>query len=765
MVRWFGGLAAILVVALAALMGLLWHQQPQYQGTQVLAGLNEAVQIRFDEYGVPSVQASSDEDALVALGWLHVQERLFQMDLLRRVGKGELSALFGPAALDTDRLFRTLGTRHWAQQQVSLMSATEPQLARWLEAYYQGVNQAIATLPTPLEYKLLGTKPEPFSAVDTFATLSYMAHSFTSAFKQDPMMTALLAELAPQYHHALVSGWPDHFTPELAPSELHAWHRAADNLDALLPMGRMLGSNGWVLSAERSTGEAPLFANDPHISFSTPQVWYEAQLHTPSRALYGYYLPGLPLPLLGRTPERAWGLTMLLNDDADLYRLTASDGGYRLDGDTLAYQVREERIPVKGAEDEHLEVLLSVQGPRVDQVLALPEPTALLWTFTDTRNRPLSGLFQLLHADGIRAFEQALDPIWSPGVNVLYGDVEGNIAKWAVARYLHRADGVSGAQIIDGSLSATLPVGYHPFEVNPRFVNPESGLVFSANHPYGPPWDELERAGYYAPRFRPETLEQALAERNQWDIAGLKRVQNDSRNGRYLALKPLLLASVPPSPERDIIARWDGRYRPDSAAPTLMEAFYQALLEATLADELGEALFDALQGQSLVDKIMAEVLAHPDSPWWDHRHSDSVQGPKEIARAAWTQALAALPRPIPLWREQGLMRHRHAMAQSPLLAQLLQGPGLPISGSKRAINNMAYRYGADQPVATFGPSTRRLVDLAQPEQGHVIAPLGQSGVPFSPHFADQAEAYGAGDYRVSALSPPGPESDLVLIPQ
>ncbi len=763
--RWIGALLVLAGLLAAATWAGIRHQQPQYGGNTPLQGLTQSVAVQFDDFGVPTIEAQSDTDALRVLGWLHAQERLFQMDVLRRVGKGELAALFGEPALDTDRLFRTLGTRRWAQDQATQLVSDEPELTEWVDAYYQGVNQAIAALPLPVEYRLLNAEPEPFSRVDAFATLSYMAHSFTTAFKQDPLLTALVSKLDPIYHHALVSGWPDHHAAPPSEPQQVAWNALADRLDHLLPLGTLQGSNGWVLSGSRSVTGTPLFANDPHIAFSTPQVWYEAQLRTPTRNLYGFYLPGLPLPLLGRTPERVWGLTMLLNDDADLYQLVVDGDHYRLDDQSLPLSVRTESIPVKGSDAVPLRIRQSVHGPLVDEVLRLPEPTALLWTFTEAQNRPLTGLYRLLNSQNMTEFEAALASIWSPGVNLLYGDSEGNIAKWAVARYLHRNKGVSGALVLDGSRRETLPLGYHPFEHIPRFINPPSGLVFSANHPYGAPWQEMERAGYYAPIFRPETLEQALSAQAIWSLEQLKAVQTDSRNGRTLALKTLLLDIVEDGPERSLLASWDGRYSATSAAPTLIEAVYQALLETTLADELGPALFAALQRQSLVDRIMAALLNDPASPWWDHHDTPEHETRQAILKAAWADALAQLPSPIPAWGKRGTLRHRHPLGHSPALAALLEGPALPITGSKRAINNMAYQYGQAVPVATFGPSTRRLVDVGAPHSAYAISPLGQSGIPFSPHFADQAERYAKGDYRETRLAPIDATPDRIFHPQ
>ncbi|WP_298443342.1 penicillin acylase family protein [uncultured Ferrimonas sp.] len=753
-------LLATVVAAIAALQ--LWRSKPVYQGLEQLPSLSAKIAIEFDQYGVPSLQAQSDNDAIMALGWLHAKERLFQMDLLRRVGKGELAALFGEPAVDTDKLFRALGMRQWSQQQAIALADSDPKLQQWVAAYVSGINHAIATLPWPLEYQLLGSKPQTFAPVDVFATLSYMAHSFTSAFKQDPLMTELHQLLSQPYLHALEGHWANEEADNIDLIS-QRWHQL--DLDPLLPMGQMQGSNGWVLSAERSTTGAPLFANDPHISYSTPQVWYEAQIHTPTRSLYGHYLPGLPLPLLGQTPQRTWGLTMLLNDDADLYQLRTGDNHYLLDDTIQPMQLVDETIDIAGTDSLHYQRQVTQFGPRVDRALKLDQPTALYWTFTQAGNQPLQGLFELLNAADLAQTERSLRKIWSPGVNLLYADDQGNIAKWAVAHYLKRAEGISGAMIIDGASSANLPQGFYPFEDNPKQINPESGLIFSANHPYSAPLQQPEQSGYYAPKFRPQWLEQQLNSRERWSVEQLKQLQNDSRNLRVMRLRPLLLNAVTNEQSHALqsLKQWDGSYRGDHVGPAIFEAFYANLLQEIFADELGPQRFDSLVRQGLIDKMLYQVLEQPTSPWWDNLNQYSAQSQQDTIRRAWRTTVDQLGSDLPQWQQTASSRHRHALGTNALLQKLFEGPSLPVHGSKRAINNISYRYQGEQRQATFGPSTRRIIDMATPTVANVISPLGQSGVRSSEHFADQAEAYQQGKYRqVNIAKPIRP--NLILSP-
>ncbi|GAA4878990.1 penicillin acylase family protein [Ferrimonas pelagia] len=762
----YATLAAMLLLLLALLLvtKLIWERQPNSADNPQLKGIGSKVEIAFSEFGVPNIDAASDRDALVALGWLHARDRLFQMDVLRRIGKGELSALFGESTLKTDRLFRTLGTRAWSQQQAQDLPERSPQLQSWLGSYVEGINQYLDAHPVPLEYLLLNASPEPFSTTDVFATLSYMAHSFTAAFKQDPLLTDLYQHLDPAYHHVLQGHWqhaPDSL-PELG--DLTAYHQVINALPEHLPLGQMQGSNGWLVSAARSASGAPLFANDPHISFSTPQVWYEAQLHTPNRSLYGHYLPGLPIPLLGQTPSRVWGLTMLLNDDADLFQLQSHQQQYLLDGEPHSYALERQSIPVKGQADEILTIYHSRFGPRIDQILELSEPTALYWTFTESENQPLQGLMGLVNANSMTELSQHLPLIWSPGVNLLYADTDGNIAKWAVARYLKRAPGISGATVIDGSQRANRPRGFYAFDENPREINPESGLIFSANHPYRLPLSEQEQSSYYAPLFRPQWLAQQLQSQATWTAADFKSLQTDSRNLRFELLKAPFLAATAelPSEQRQQLAQWDGRYRPNSAAPTLFEAFYYQLLKSIFADELGMPLFDRLRREGLIDKMLYQVVNAPTSLWWNNVDRLTYQNADDTLKTAWQITLQQLEGSI-AWQDNARYRHRHAMGSNDWLQALFEGPKLAISGSKRALNNVSYRYQNGNWQGTFGPSTRRIVDLAKPSQVQVISPLGQSGVQFTPHFADQAELYQQGLYRQIQLTPAS-TVDLTLQP-
>ena len=312
----FGAWALLLLVILASLGGWWFVRQrlPQREGSLPLTGLTAPVTVRYDELGVPHLQAANEPDLYRALGYVHAQDRLFQMEMLRRLARGELAEVLGPKLLPTDRLFRTLGIRAHADAAAARADASLPG-QRALAAYLDGVNQFQDTRPAPLEFALLGIPQRPFTAADTLSIAGYLAYSFAAAFKTEPVMTQIRDQLGPAYLRAFDLAWhPEGVTTHptapaptptaLAANDFRALQRlAALSQDAvdLSGLPQLEGSNAWALSGAHTASGKPLLAGDPHISFSTPAVWYEAHLSAPGFTLYGHFL--------ALNPPRCWATT------------------------------------------------------------------------------------------------------------------------------------------------------------------------------------------------------------------------------------------------------------------------------------------------------------------------------------------------------------------------------------------------------------------------------------------------------------------------
>jgi penicillin amidase len=353
-------LTALIVVGAAGASWYLYSKQPQRSGTLTLTQLKAPVSVRYDERGVPHIRAENEADLYRALGYVQAQDRLFQMEMMRRLAQGELAEILGPKLADVDKLFRTLGIREHAQAAVARMDLKSAS-SQALAAYLDGINQFQATHPAPLEFDLLGIPKRPFTAQDTFAVTGYLAYSFAATFRTEPALTYVRDKLGAGYLKVFdLDSHPDGVVAAgLTRTMNGADWRQLDQIaqlsqDALEMVGlpRFEGSNAWAVSGSRSTSGKPLLAGDPHIAYSAPAVWYEAHLSAPGFELYGHHQGLVPTALLGHNSQFGWSLTMFENDDIDLIAEKVNpDNANQVwyHGQWIDLQSREETILVKGA--------------------------------------------------------------------------------------------------------------------------------------------------------------------------------------------------------------------------------------------------------------------------------------------------------------------------------------------------------------------------------------------------------------------------------
>ena len=310
------GLLLLLLLSAAALAWYVHGKQAQRSGQVTLTGLKAPVNVRFDERGVPHIEAASESDLYRTLGYVHAQDRLFQMEMARRLARGELAEVLGPKLLDVDRLFRTLGIRAHADAVVASLDKTTPTY-RAIEAYLDGVNQYQDSHPAPIEFDILGIPKRPFALTDSFSVTGYLAYSFAAAFRTEPVMTAIRDKLGASY--LTVFDLDSHATG-LASNDRSNTLSSADwaGLDRIAQVSRDItamplleGSNAWAISGSRTASGKPMLAGDPHIGFSAPAVWYEAHLKTPDMELYGHFQVLAPLALLGHNRRFGWTLSLI----------------------------------------------------------------------------------------------------------------------------------------------------------------------------------------------------------------------------------------------------------------------------------------------------------------------------------------------------------------------------------------------------------------------------------------------------------------------
>lgn len=765
-------LTALAVIIASVAGGAAWYSQskkPLRDGELALAHLQAPVTVRYDERGVPHIQATNEADLYRALGFVHGQDRLFQMEMLRRLARGELAEILGARLLDTDRLFRTLGIRAHADAYARKMDMNSP-AAKALQAYLDGLNQYQDSRPAPVEFDLLGIEKRPFTVEDTLSVAGYMAYSFAASFRTEPVLTYVRDELGADYLKTFDIDWHPEGVVGLALAgtdwqDLNTLARLSQDALAEAGLPQFEGSNAWVVSGNRTASGKPLLAGDPHIRFAVPAVWYEAQLSYPGFELYGHHQALNPVASLGHNRQFAWSLTMFQNDDLDLIaEKTNPDNPNQVwyQGKWVDMESREETIQVKDGEPVKLTLRRSPHGPIINDALgaaAGKTPIAMWWAFLDTENPILDAFYELNRADDLAKARAAAEKIHSPGLNVVWGNAAGDIAWWASAKLPQRPDGVNPTFILDGSTNEADKPGYLPFSANPHEENPERGYIVSANYqPLSPTGVALP--GYYNVPERGQRLDQLLSKPNvKWTVESSQALQLDTVTG-YPArlLAPILddlRAAAANDQERALVeqlATWDGDHRLDSSVAPLLNQLTYELANAAMRDELGDAFFDSLLQTRVLDGALPRLTADAGSPWWDKRDTPQKETRAETVKAAWQASLAHLKKTLGddsskwTWGSVHTLTHPHPLGQQKPLDLLFNVGPFAAPGGHEIPNNLSHRVGPAPWAVFHGPSTRRLVDLADADHALGINPLGQSGVPFDRHYKDQAEAYMRGEY-------------------
>ena len=708
-----------------------------------------------------------------ALGYVQAQDRLFQMEMARRLARGELAEILGPKLLDIDRLFRTLGIGAHADAYVKRLDRNSPS---WLalSAYLDGVNQFQASHPAPLEFDLLGIPKRPFTPQDTISVAGYLAYSFAAALRTEPAMTFIRDKLGPSYLKVFDLEWhPEgvdapNTVSALSSADWQALNRVAQASQQVLDntwAAPFEGSNAWVLSGSRTASGKPLLAGDPHIGYSAPAVWYEAHLSAPGFDLYGHYQPLNPLALLGHNQRFGWSMTMFQNDDMDLIAektnpANANQVWYQ--GQWVDLQAREEVITVKGAAPVKLTLRHSPHGPIITDAFPAnfgQTPVAMWWGFLETENPILDAFYQLNRADTLAKARAAAGQIHAPGLNIVWANAAGDIGWWAAAKLPRRPEAVNPVFILDGSKPEADKPGFYPFTDNPQEENPARGSIVSANQQPKPP-SGVPVPGYYHLPDRVQRLVERLNDGNKkWDVANSQSIQLDVKTGygpRVLKpLLPVLRGFVTDAAERvllDRLAAWDGSHTVDKVEPTVFNQLLYELAKAAMADEMGPVQFKNLLGTRALDLALPRLAADADSPWWDKRDTPAVETRADTLKLVWRATMDHLQATFGkdtaqwTWGRAHTLTHNHPLGQQKPLDKLFSVGPFAAPGGREIPNAMGSGIGPAPWAVVYGPSTRRLIDFAEPTQSLGINPVGQSGVLFDPHYSDQAATYIAGGY-------------------
>ena len=771
----FLAFGAVVALALAALVFWLWQSLPQLDGRVAIAGASQPIEILRDAWGIPHIYAATPDDAYFGLGFVHAQDRMFQMEQQRRLGQGRLAEVTGPFALEFDRFLRLLDLEGAAR---SAAAALAPTARTALQAYAAGVNAYLASHRGALAPEfplLLADDPAPWQPIDSLAWLKVMALQLSGDWREEALFAALTARLGPE-KAASFFPTPPGSAPAIfaagdapaaepappprrlaAPPEASA--RLAQALHALLPPAGH-GSNNWAVAGRHTASGRPLLANDPHLGFTLPAAWYLAHLEAPGLSLVGATLPGLPLVIVGSNGDIAWGVTNAMPDTQDLFveRRDASDPArYLTPTGSAPFVQRRERFAVRFAADREVTMLASRHGPILDGIrgevadlAGAGEAVALAWTMLQPGDRSLEAGLALHRARNWDDFVASGRNYAGPMQNVVYADRNGNIGLMAPALVPIRRSG-DGRLPAPGWNGAADWIGHIPYGELPRLLNPANGMIVTANN--RPVDDDYPyRLGHrWQPGYRAGRIGELLRARSDHDLASFAAIQRDTHSGFARAMLPFALAARPASAEgrrlQAQLAGWDGGMDAALAAPVAFHAWYRELTRAIYGDDLGE-LFAAAWWFRPVFTL--QTMAD-DRHGWCASDGDGDKGGRgdcaTLAGRAFDLAAAALAERLGQdfhrlsWGEVHRLQLRHRLFGLIPLLDVLTGVDAPLGGSRFTVATASYRLDDEAFTARHGASLRAVIDLAEPVTGHFVVLPGQSGNPFSPYYDNMLERW------------------------
>jgi penicillin amidase len=771
----------ILTVLIAVIGGAAWwlivRPLPKVDGTASLPGLQKEVTVERDGWGVPHVRASSLADMAEAQGYVMAQDRLFQMDILRRVARGQLSEILGPKAIPLDKQFRLLRFGPVAERDATLLDE-ESRTA--MEAYARGVNKFIEQHQNklPIEFTLLKYKPQAWRPADSLAIAGYMYQTLTNTWEDELDRAQVTARVGADRAKALyaqdatfdhfVVGDPDRPGDGSQRSGTNPDDEDDDDMDldsvlkasakspessfpdvtsALAPaivqwvgesqrdIRHALGSNNWVVSGEHTATGKPLLANDTHLELSVPPIWYQMHLTCPGWNVKGFTLPGAPLVVIGHNDRIAWGFTNNGADVQDLYIETfnpAQPDEYKVNGKWMKAQIVDEIIHVKGGADEHLRIVVTRHGPVMKQ--SGNTGYALRWTATEPGG--LANTYNRLgKAQNWKEFREIMRNVWGPAQNAVYADVNGNIGYVMAARVPIRKKG-HGEVPVPGDTDLYEWKGYIPFEQLPQAFNPEDGLIVTANaRVVGSDYIPYLTDHWEEP-YRTARIWDLLHDRHDLRPDDMLKVQTDAYSYPDLFLAEQLASAGKISTPKDVRTQklielsrdWNGIADADSVVVPFLEGTRRAALKLILQPVLGD---DAGLYQWRSMAFLQRMLTDRPANWLPAGYKNY----DELLIAAADESVKTLEATTGSarvedwsWKKFDSLEILHPIGREGWLKKIFSITDKPQSGTS---------YSPRAATRHHGPAMRLVASVGDWDNSLMVIPGGQSGQIGSGHYADQ----------------------------
>lgn len=787
----FIGLTVTLVVTFI-IAGWIFHTMlssslPQYSGEISSSKITSNIEVYRDSFAVPYILAQSDEDVAFALGYLHAQERLFTMDLIRRAGEGRLSEVLGEKAIPFDKMFRTVGIKRNIEKN---LSKYDPTVMKILQSYSNGVNKYIKEQKGnyAVEFDVLGYQPEQWKPIHSLIVIKMMAWELNISWWTDLSFAELIQKLGKD---KVLEILPDY--PENAPTIITDNFKNLPAINSTLAetdkafrqmmgwTGTHIGSNNWVVNANKSVSGKPIIANDPHLAFSAPGKWYAAVIKSKDWNAAGVTLPGVPGIVIGKGDNISWVLTNVMNDDSDFYveKLDSSKTKYFIDGQWQNLKIIKDTIKVKNGKDQIITIKETHRGPIISNIhpfkfiynkddLDIP-PISMRWSGNDFSDEMLA-FYKLNKAKNWNEFRDGVKYFGIPGQNFVYADAQGNIGYIMGARIPIRNSN-NPTLVFDGTTSENDWKGFVPTQEIPVILNPTENFIASANNKTLKEF-KYHISNLWEPSSRIDRIRELLTSKQKLSANDFKKYQMDQISPYAKIITTYILKAFEGIKIKDrnlnssleLFRKWDFELNKYSQTPAIYAVFLKYLLKNIFYDEMGDDLYNRFVFLANVPyRSLLQILEKPESSWFDNVNTKVHETRDEIIRKSLSDGLSYLEENYGKdltnwqWGTMHKVTFKHAFSGNfSLLDQYINIGPYEIGGDGTTINNTEYPFAKsieeyamfrhDEFDNVLGPSMRFIYDFANPNEFYLVLTTGQSGNVMSDNYRDQTPLWLSGKY-------------------
>ena len=723
---------------------------PKVRGEEIV-DVSAPVEILRDRWGIPHIYAKNLPDLFFAQGYVQAQDRLFQMDMFRRVAEGRLSEIVGEKAIELDRVWRAMRFKETAK---AMVEELQPLQREYLDAYCRGVNAAIKANPKTLEFKILKMEFEPWRPENVIEILLMNSWLLSENFHQELAALKLANKFPVQTRDILFGFKPmgdETVEPEIKVENL----KLLPGLALWQKMSSGAQSNNWVVGPKKSKSGFPLLANDPHLPVSFPSIWYEDHLVAPDFEVAGSSIAGTPFVILGHNRNVAWAFTNVMADNVDLVILETDPNNrklYKTGNGWKEVETIREVVKIKGGGEKTVEVWWTDFGPLITDLESSGTQVALAWTGHKIRDS-LKGFFYLDSARSAVDVDSAGREFAVISQNLVYADTSGNIGWHAFGAVPNRV-GYSGFYPV--SWDRFKWDGYISYEDMPHIENPADGVIVTANatsQNYDRPW---KISHSFAEDYRYRRINELLLEKKMLELKDFAKIQQDTYTERAKIFQNLLSDFEPKSAEqgklKDMIMQWDRTLSPESSGAAAYEVFRRYLWQEMLADEIGDAWPEYVFAFQMNHNPFDDLVQDKGGQFWDNVNTKEIEYWRTIVSnaldKAWAELNSKMGKDIKSWAWGQIHRVNfvHPFRVGWPIATLFNGGSVPYKGDDVTVNCGSFDH-RNPYNAIFYSSYRHIIDMSDVAHAKTTITTGQTGLVGHPHYRDQIKSWATGYYH------------------